>query len=156
MVVLLCIIQPQSSMKGGTLKNCKTPPLPTTLTLQGFQPKLQIFSTTYIKNTSIWPLYHCKDTHIKPWRGMVTKALNMQLHNNFNAHERGYSYTRHCQNFSSDTRHWGQNYPPPDIQYLPQHSDTQLHKDVIQERKDRVIIPSRCSTLCFSSRHLAL
>ncbi len=27
------------------------------------------------------------------------------------AHERGYSDTRHCQNFSSDIQHWGQKMP---------------------------------------------
>ena len=37
------------------------------------------------------------------------KWHHFEKESNFRAHGRGYPNTRHCQNFSSDTRHWGQS-----------------------------------------------
>ncbi len=48
------------------------------------------------------------------------------------AHERGYSDTRHCQNFRSDTRHCRQKMLDTRHSKFTRHStpDTQLQKDV--------------------------
>ncbi len=49
--------------------------------------------------------------------------------NTARAHKRGYSDTRHCQNFSSDTRHWGQKMPDTRLSKFTPTPDTQLYKD---------------------------
>ncbi len=48
------------------------------------------------------------------------------------AHERGHSDTQYCQNFSSDTRHWGQKMLDTRHSKFTQTLDTQLQKDVFQ------------------------
>ncbi len=54
------------------------------------------------------------------------------------AHERGYSDTRHCQNFSSDTRHSGKKMPDTDTQNSPRHSTPTFQKMKIAKNFSKI------------------
>ena len=53
------------------------------------------------------------------------------------AHERGYPNTRHCQNFSSHTRHWGQKMPDTRQSKFTPTLDVQLKKCVSYSQHER-------------------
>ncbi len=91
---------------------------------------LCIYNHIYIRTESFW--YHITIL----WEYLASFCYFWQevVWANSRAYERGYSDTRHCQKFSSDTRHWGLKMPDTRHSKFTPTLDTQLQKDVIQEK----------------------